>query len=72
MAIPTYIVNAPNGAGKTPILPSYLISRGHNTMTIRTWEGKVFEYKNPPTRDIHKSIEEARDKLLKKKGLLTN
>lgn len=52
MAIPTYIVNAPNGNGKTPLLPQYVISRGKNYVTIRTWEGKIFNYPNYPTEDF--------------------
>lgn len=52
MAIPTYIINAPNGNGKTPIAPQYLISRGKDYIKIRTWENKVFEYPNHPTKPI--------------------
>ncbi len=52
LAIPTYIINAPNGQGKTPILPEYLISRGKNYILIRTWEGKTMKYKNTPTEDL--------------------
>ncbi|QIB26348.1 glutamate 2,3-aminomutase [Caloranaerobacter azorensis] len=52
MAVPTYIINAPKGQGKTPILPQYLISRGKDYCMIRTWEGKVIKYENHPTRDI--------------------
>ena len=52
MAIPTYIINAPHGHGKTPMAPQYLISRGKDSVKIRTWEGKVFDYPNKPTRDI--------------------
>ena len=46
MAIPTYIINAPDGHGKTPILPQYLISSDERHVLIRNWEGKVFEYPN--------------------------
>jgi glutamate 2,3-aminomutase len=56
MAIPTYIVNAPGGLGKTPILPQYLISRGKNSIKIRTWEGNVLDYPNSETVDIKKLI----------------
>lgn len=52
MAIPTYIINAPSGNGKTPILPQYMISRGKDHIMIRTWEGKIFKYENHPTIDI--------------------
>ena len=57
MAIPTYIVNAPNGNGKTPLLPEYIISRGKNYLTIRTWEGKIFNYPNYPTDDFNSMID---------------
>ncbi|MDF2671740.1 MAG: lysine 2,3-aminomutase YodO family protein [Clostridiales bacterium] len=55
MAIPTYVINAPNGYGKTPILPQYLISRGKDYIKIRTWEGRCFDYPNHSTKDL-KSI----------------
>ncbi len=44
LAIPTYIMNAPGGLGKVPILPNYvtLLSEGH--YSIRTWENKHFQY----------------------------
>jgi len=56
MAIPTYIVNAPGGKGKTPILPQYLISRGKNYFTIRTWEGEVLHHENHPTINLKDAI----------------
>lgn len=54
LAIPTYIINAPRGQGKTPILPQYLVSRGKDFVMIRTWEGKVIKYENYPTEDFRK------------------
>ena len=46
LAIPTYIVNAPKGYGKTPMLPEYLLSMGAEKLLIRTWEKRVLEYEN--------------------------
>jgi lysine 2,3-aminomutase len=46
LAIPTFIINAPGGKGKTPMLPEYLISQGRDTVTIRTWEGEIIQYPN--------------------------
>ncbi|MCM0647040.1 glutamate 2,3-aminomutase [Clostridium swellfunianum] len=57
MAIPAYIVNAPNGNGKTPILPQYIISRGKNYIKIRTWEGKIFDYPNYSTEKLEKLLD---------------
>ena len=46
LAIPTYIINAPGGKGKTPILPNYLVSLGREYVMIRNWEGETFKYPN--------------------------
>ncbi len=53
LAIPTFLVNAPGGNGKTPMLPEYLISMGKGKITIRTWENKVFDYKNLGPEEAH-------------------
>jgi lysine 2,3-aminomutase len=44
-AIPTYIVNAPNGYGKTPLLPQYLLELEGERAVLKTWEGRELEYK---------------------------
>jgi glutamate 2,3-aminomutase len=46
LAIPTYIINAPKGKGKTPILPNYINSWGPDYVVIRNWEGESFKYPN--------------------------
>jgi len=46
LAIPTYIVNAPNGGGKTPMLPQYLLALDDDKAVLRTWEGKIVHYEN--------------------------
>jgi len=45
MAVPTYIITAPDGRGKTPMYPQYLLQPGvHGKALIRTWGGHVLEY----------------------------
>jgi lysine 2,3-aminomutase len=46
LAVPTYIVNAPDGGGKTPLLPQYLLSLDEDKAVLRTWEDKVVYYDN--------------------------
>jgi len=46
MAIPTYIFNAPGGLGKIPLLPETIVGRTEDTITLKTWEGKLIEYPN--------------------------
>ncbi|KLU65088.1 glutamate 2,3-aminomutase [Desulfosporosinus acididurans] len=47
LAVPTYIINAPKGGGKTPILPQYLVSLNDNHAVLQTWEGKLIHYDTP-------------------------
>lgn len=44
LAIPTYIINAPKGYGKTPILPQYLQETGDDYIKFRTWENREIYY----------------------------
>ncbi len=44
LAIPTYIMNAPFGNGKVPLLPDYIKRIDSKTYEIRTWENKTFVY----------------------------
>lgn len=44
MAIPTYIINAPGGLGKIPILPNYIVEKTPDKILFKTWEGKIIEY----------------------------
>lgn len=46
LAIPTYIINAPKGKGKTPILPNYILAWEEDKIKLRNWEGEVFYYPN--------------------------
>lgn len=49
LAVPTYIINAPNGHGKTPLLPQYIIGSENGTLRLRTWENRVLECNIMPT-----------------------
>ncbi|ABO50665.1 glutamate 2,3-aminomutase [Desulforamulus reducens MI-1] len=44
LAVPTYIINAPNGYGKTPVLPQYIIENKNDQVTLRTWEKRIIPY----------------------------
>nr|WP_277995692.1 MULTISPECIES: glutamate 2,3-aminomutase [Moorella] len=46
LAVPTYIINAPHGLGKTPILPQYVLARNDNQVVLRTWEKRTLFYPN--------------------------
>lgn len=43
-AVPTYVIDAPNGGGKVPINPEYIISKSRKGIIFKNYEGKVFVY----------------------------
>ena len=46
LAIPTFIVSAPHGYGKTPLLPTFMVGMGRDYVKIRTWENRIMYYDN--------------------------
>ncbi len=46
LTIPYYVVNAPLGQGKAPMLPEYLVGSGKDHILIRAWENKILRYDN--------------------------
>lgn len=48
LAVPTYIINAPNGYGKTPVSPRYLLGKDDSAVRLRTWENRILEYSYLP------------------------
>lgn len=45
--VPTYVIDAPGGGGKIPVMPSYLISWSTNKVILRNYEGVITSYKEP-------------------------
>ena len=46
-AIPTYVIDAPEGGGKVPVLPNYLISMSESKVVVRNYEGFITAYTQP-------------------------
>jgi lysine 2,3-aminomutase len=43
-AIPTYVIDAPGGGGKIPLLPEYLVGREGDDIVLRNYEGRFYRY----------------------------
>jgi lysine 2,3-aminomutase len=46
-AIPTYVVDAPGGGGKIPVMPQYVISQAPGKVVLRNFEGFITTYDEP-------------------------
>ncbi|HNQ69133.1 MAG TPA: lysine 2,3-aminomutase [Bacteroidales bacterium] len=46
-AVPTFVVDAPGGGGKTPVMPTYIISQSPGKVVLRNFEGVITTYTEP-------------------------
>lgn len=46
-AVPTFVVDAPGGGGKTPVMPNYVISQAPGRVVLRNFEGIITTYTEP-------------------------
>jgi lysine 2,3-aminomutase len=52
-AVPTFVIDAPGGGGKIPVMPNYLISYSDHKVVLRNYEGYITTYEEPPTYERH-------------------
>ncbi len=48
-AVPRYVVDAPGGGGKIPVMPNYILSQSANKVVLRNYEGVITTYTEPDT-----------------------
>ena len=46
-AVPTFVVDAPGGGGKTPVMPQYVVSQSPGRVVLRNFEGVITTYTEP-------------------------
>ncbi len=46
-AVPTFVVDAPGGGGKIPVMPNYQISMSDHKIILRNYEGYITTYEEP-------------------------
>jgi lysine 2,3-aminomutase len=47
LCVPTFVVDAPGGGGKIPVMPDYTISQGNTRVVLRNFEGVITTYEEP-------------------------
>jgi lysine 2,3-aminomutase len=52
-AVPTYVVDAPGGGGKIPVMPNYMISQSDHKIALRNYEGYISAYEEPVQYQPH-------------------
>ena len=54
-AVPTYVIDAPGGGGKIPVMPNYLLSYSDHKVVLRNFEGYITTYEEPVDYDPSKA-----------------
>ena len=54
-AVPQYMIDAPGGGGKIPVMPNYLISMSDHKIILRNFEGYITTYEEPTDYDPSKA-----------------
>lgn len=50
-AVPQYIIDAPGGGGKIPVMPNYMLSAAPGKVVLRNYEGFITTYSEPTDYD---------------------
>src|SRR6267154_5499126 len=52
LAVPQFVIDAPGGGGKVPLLPEYVEEINDDEVIFRNYEGKRFSYKQPRPMNV--------------------
>jgi lysine 2,3-aminomutase len=52
LAVPQFVIDAPGGGGKVPLLPEYVEEINDDEVIFRNYEGKRFSYKQPRPTNV--------------------
>ncbi len=68
LAVPQFVIDAPGGGGKIPLLPDYVLARDKEKIILRNFKNEVYEY--PDVQEEHIVLKRGRniDKPPKKKS----
>ncbi len=47
LAVPTFVIDAPGGGGKIPVMPNYVLSWSPSKVILRNYEGVITSYRQP-------------------------
>jgi lysine 2,3-aminomutase len=51
-AVPTYVVDAPGGGGKIPLMPDYVRGHSQDTLFLSNHENRIFPYPDPEAAQV--------------------
>jgi lysine 2,3-aminomutase len=52
LAVPNYVIDAPGGGGKVPLLPQYFLGKDQGDVLLENYAGRVFRYADPENMGV--------------------
>jgi len=59
LAIPTFVIDLPEGGGKVPLQPNYVLTQTKEELVLRNYQGRFVWYRNPKDKSGSESAIEA-------------
>jgi lysine 2,3-aminomutase len=57
LAVPAFVIDLPDGGGKVPLQPDYILAKTGSEMIIRNYQGHLFRYRNPGATQLEMGID---------------
>jgi lysine 2,3-aminomutase len=57
LAVPTFVIDLPQGGGKVPVQPNYVLSQNGDELLVRNYRGHIYRCHNPHTRAKTKPVQ---------------
>jgi lysine 2,3-aminomutase len=63
-AVPTYVIDAPGGGGKIPLMPDYNAGREGDLLLIKNYENRIFRYPDIQPKSYNQNLNLCKNKIL--------
>jgi lysine 2,3-aminomutase len=57
LAVPTFVIDLPSGAGKVSLQPDYLLSHTKERLILRNYQGRIITFRNPGADSAQTRVE---------------
>ncbi|MFH1480666.1 MAG: KamA family radical SAM protein [Pseudomonadota bacterium] len=68
-AVPSYVIDAPGGGGKIPLLPDYFVGREGDDLLLKNYQGRIFRYPDPLDKEVPGNRSSDAGKMCAKEGM---
>ena len=57
LAVPTFVIDLPQGGGKVSLQPDYVLSHTKERLILRNYKGKIITFRNPGGESTQVGVE---------------